>query len=137
MPKLIFKNDSGQVQLHEDGIVHHEFFRRMVGKEFRDILEAGLTQLQNKQATKWLSDDRKNTVMEESDEKWAQGDWFPRAAKSGWKYWAIVNPEKAVGKMQMSRNAKVMEMGGIKVATFSTPDEALSWLRSVDLKKAG
>jgi hypothetical protein len=111
----------------------------MRGEPFREVLTKGLAQLQKARATKWLSDDRKNTVLEEGDETWARTVWFPRAASAGWKFWGIVNPEKAVGQRQMNRHAKAFEMGGITVQTFSTPADALAWLRSVDaeVKKAG
>ncbi len=137
--QIIFQSPSAILRYHPDGIVHHEFLTRMVGAAFRDVLNQGLTQLQKTHATKWLSDDRKNTVLEEADETWARSNWFPRAVAAGWKHWAIVNPQKAVGQLQMNRHAKAFEMGGITVQMFSTPVEALAWLRSVDasVKKAG
>lgn len=137
--QIVFQNESAVLRYHPEGIVHHEFLTRMMGKAFRDVLDRGLAQMKATRATKWLSDDRKNTILDEADENWARGDWFPRAAASGWKYWAIVNPTKAVGQMQMNRHAKAFEMGGITVKMFSTPEEALAWLRSVDapVKKAG
>ena len=136
---VILKNDSAVLKYHSTGIIHHEFLKRMVGKDLREVLNAGLQQMVKTKAIKWLSDDRKNTVLSEDDENWAQKDWFPRAVASGWKYWAIVNPEKAVGQLQMKGNAKSMEMAGVKVAFFSEPEQALAWLLSVDApaRKAG
>lgn len=132
----VFKNESAILRYHSQGIIHHEFLRRMVGADFRDILNKGLEQMQARRATKWLSDDRKNTVLAEDDQNWAQSDWFPRAVKAGWKYWAIVNPEKAVGQLQMKGNARTMEMAGVKVAFFADPQSAMAWLLSVDAQAA-
>jgi len=128
----IFKSESAILKYHSQGIIHHEFLHRMVGQEFKDVLNTGLEQLVTRRATKWLSDDRKNTVLSEEDQRWAETDWFPRAVKAGWKYWAIVNPEKAVGQLQMKGNAKTMEMAGVKVAFFSEPHKAMAWLLSVE-----
>lgn len=137
--QIVFKSESAVLRYHSEGIVHHEFLKRMVGKDFRDVLDKGAQQLVVHRATKWLSDDRKNTVLEEADEKWAQTDWFPRVVAAGWKYWAIVNPEKAVGQLQMNRHAKTFELGGIKVAMFKDPKAAMAWLLTVDApaRKAG
>lgn len=137
---IVFQNDSAVLRYHSDGIVHHEFLTRMIGKDFRDLLLKGYEQMKKSGATKWLSDDRKHSVLDEADMKWGNEVWFPMVKALNWKHWAIVNPEKAVGQMQMRGTAKVMELGGVQVRFFSTPAEALSWLRSVDaapVKKAG
>jgi hypothetical protein len=137
---IVFKNDSAVLKYHSEGIIHHEFLTRMVGKEFRDILLKGLEQMKKSKATKWLSDDRKNTVLDEADMAWAQTEWFPLVSAAGWRFWAIVNPERAVGQMQMKSSAKQFQMmGNVEVRFFSDPVEALAWLRTVkpELKKAG
>jgi hypothetical protein len=138
---VIYKNDSAVLKYHSEGIVHHEFLTRMVGKDFRDLLERGFEQMKKTGAKKWLSDDRKNTVLDEADTKWAQTEWFPKAHATGWKFWAIVNPERAVGQLQMKSSAKQFEMmGGVEVRFFSNPADALAWLKSAkpqELKKAG
>lgn len=138
---VVFKNDSAVLKYHSEGIVHHEFLTRMVGKDFHDLLERGLEHMKKTGAKKWLSDDRKNTVLDEADMKWAQTDWFPRAHATGWKFWAIVNPERAVGQLQMKNSAKQFEMmGGVEVRFFSNPADALAWLKAAkpqDLKKTG
>ena len=140
MARQLFENDVGIVRFHDDGaIVHHEFKGRAAGVGFQEVLSAGLAEMIRTGAQRWLSDDRKHTVLDEPDERWARTVWFPKAAAAGWKYWAIVNPEKAVGQMQTVRHVKFMELGGVKVATFSTVEAALEWLRTIDdtLKKTG
>ncbi|MFZ5440293.1 MAG: hypothetical protein ACOZQL_09810 [Myxococcota bacterium] len=137
--RIILDTDSAILRHHSDGIIHHEFKKRVTGKAFREVLEEGLAQMIRTRATKWLSDDRRHTVLDDEDEKWARAEWFPKVVAAGWKYWAVVNPEKAVGQMQTARHAKFFELGGIKVATFATPEQAFEWLRHIDaqLKKAG
>ncbi|MBM4780060.1 MAG: hypothetical protein GQE15_20340 [Archangiaceae bacterium] len=138
---IVFKNDSAVLKYHSEGIIHHEFLTRMVGKDFHDLLECGLDHMKKTGAKKWLSDDRRNTVLDEADSKWASTEWFPRAHATGWLFWAIVNPERAVGQLQMKATAKQFEMmGGVEVRIFSNPADALAWLKTAkpqDLKKVG
>jgi hypothetical protein len=129
---VIFKNESAILKYHSEGIVHHEFLTRMVGKDFRDILMRGYEQMKKTGATRWLSDDRKHTVLDEADMAWGQTEWFPKVAALGWRYWAIVNPERLVGQMQMKNSAKTFQMmGNVEVRFFAQPGEALAWLKSV------
>ena len=50
---------------------------------------------------------------------------------AGWKYWAIVMPDKIVGKMNMKRFIEDYSEKGLTIDIFSDPDEALAWLESV------
>ncbi len=135
---VIFKNASMILRYHpETGIVHHEMLKRPTSAEFRATLNAGHDALVKNRATKWLSDDRANSVLDDADQTWAQTEWFARMQKAGWAYWAIVNPAKAVGQMQMKRNVATMKMGGVEAAIFATPEEAMAWLQSCGVRKAG
>ena len=76
------------------GIVHHQIHKFIHGQPFRDLLLAGLDTLQKNRAQKWLSDDRFNAVLRPEDVDWSHQFWFPQTVRAGWKYWAIVQPEK-------------------------------------------
>ena len=133
MTQPSYTNDSAVLYFHPvERIVHHELLHRPTGTDFRDLLMAGYEMLRRNRCTKWLSDDRKHTVLSEADEKWAREEWFPLVAKAGFRYWAVVNPEKAVGQMQMKQNVKFMQMGGVTAAFFSTVEEAMAWLKTCD-----
>jgi hypothetical protein len=133
MSQPIYQNSSMVLYFHPvEKIVHHEFLHRPSGTDFRDLLTQGYEHLRKNRATKWLSDDRNHTVLSEDDEKWARTEWFPLMQKAGWLYWAIVNPAKAVGQLQMKRNVQHMRVGGVTVATFGTVDEAMAWLKTCD-----
>lgn len=140
MLQPIYKNDSSVLYYHPvERIVHHEILRRPTGTDFRDLLMHGYEVLKKNKATKWLSDDRHYTTLVDGDEEWARTVWFPLVQKAGWLYWAVVNPEKAVGQLGAKNHAKFMSIGGVTVQTVSTPEEALNWLKTVDraAKKAG
>ena len=112
-------------------IIHHEFLQRITGDELRRVLDAGLAYLIKSQATKWLSDDRKNTVLSEEDDRWVQATWFPQAMKSPWRFWAIVPPQKTAGQMQMKRYVKTTQVGNLTTASFDDPEQAFEWLGSM------
>ena len=114
----------------EKKIVHHQFHRYIYGQEFRNVLETGLKVFKEKGAHKWLSDDRNNSALPTEDTNWAQSNWAPRVIAAGWKYWAIVLPQKVIGQMNMQRFIEDNAGLGLTMQAFTDPDEALKWLES-------
>lgn len=109
-------------------IVHHQIKKFTFGKEFRDFLLTGTELIRKHKATKWLSDDRSNTALAKEDLEWAQTNWTPQTMQAGWKHWAIVQPEKVLGKMAMERVVKEYSLAGINARFFTDVDEAMNWL---------
>ena len=127
--ELILDNEYITVWYHPlKKIVHHEFHKFTYGKTLRDALSAGAAILEDKGAQKWLSDDRKNTGLGKDDMNWTATVWRPRVIKAGWKYWALVLPEKILGQMSMKRIIEEYANTGVTVQMFSDPDEAMRWL---------
>ena len=114
----------------ETKIIHHQFHKYIYGDEFRKGLNAGVEAMKNYGATKWLSDDRNNMALPVEDVEWAKTDWFPRTLKAGWKFWALVQPEKAIGQLNMKQFTETYSKLGVTVNVFSNPDEAMKWLES-------
>ena len=115
----------------EDKIVHHQFHQFMFGQPFRDALMTGADLFEKNGAKKWLSDDRANSALPQEDTDWSNQNWLPRVIKAGWKYWALILPEKAVGQMNMQRFMKQFADFGVTARVFANPDEALVWLKTV------
>jgi hypothetical protein len=111
-------------------IVHHEIRRFTHGSEFREILELGLKEFQKHGAYKWLSDDRKGGPLKPADGEWASTNWGPRVIAAGWKYWAVVMPEKVIAQMNMRRWIDTYAELGVTVQAFTEPDEAMTWLEA-------
>jgi hypothetical protein len=109
-------------------IVHHELKRFVYGQEFRDVLEKGLQTFIAHGAVKWLSDDRGNGPLTPADSEWALTDWAPRVIAAGWKYWAVVMPEKVLGQMNMRRWIATYAEKGVTAQAFTDPREAMTWL---------
>ena len=115
----------------ESRIVRHKWKKFIHGDEFRNVLENGLEIFKKESANKWLSDDRENSALPTEDVDWAKNDWFPRVFGAGWKYWAIVLPEKVVGQMNMQRFIEPYSEVGLTVQVFDDPEEAQKWLESL------
>ncbi len=128
----LLENDYATLVYHpESGIVHHEFRKFIYGDALREILEVGLTAFQQYGASKWLSDDRKNSAVPQADLEWAVEFWVIPMIQSGWKYWAVVLPDKAVGKAAMMRIIENFTQYGLTIEVFDDPADALNWLNSM------
>lgn len=113
----------------DEGIIHHKFLKPIADEAFREVLSTGLKLLIENGATKWLSDDRDNAHLNAEDSAWSLDNWFVKAKNSSWKYWAILLPNKKRGVVNMKRLTEFISVNSeIKVATFSTTEEALQWL---------
>jgi hypothetical protein len=126
----VIESDSAYLWFYpEHGIVHHQFLKPLTGDTFQRVLLAGLRLLNEHHAQKWLSDDRGNPLLSADDSAWSQDYWLPRAREAGWKYWAVVLPDKARGQVVMRRLMSfVGEESGVILDVFPDPDSALQWL---------
>lgn len=125
----IIDNEHLTLWYHSDKkIVHHKIHKFLYGKVLRDGLDKGIELLKKYGAKKWLSDDRDNFGLTKEDTEWTYTDWFPRAVQAGWKYWALVRPEKVIGQMSMKQIIKDCARSGVTVQVFSDPEEAMKWL---------
>ena len=111
------------------GIVHHEFLQPASDDAFRKVLMTGLKLLKEHGAQKWLSDDRKNSILSAESSAWSQDYWLPLAAKAGWRQWAMLPTANPRGQVNLKRLMKyVNETYGIRVEVFSDRDAAWQWL---------
>jgi hypothetical protein len=129
LTQTILDNEFATIWYHEEsGIIHHRFKKFMNGDNLRQFLETGYNTFEKNRATQWLSDDRLNPVITPEDQKWVNEVWFPKTMKAGWKYWAIVMPEKQVAQMNMRQFAADLSKLGLAVEFFPDPDQAMEWL---------
>jgi hypothetical protein len=112
----------------ETKIIHHQIKKYVFGKQLQELLSRGTEELRKNRAQKWLSDDRNNNALTPADADWANHVWFPATVKAGWKYWALVQPQKITGQLNMRKQTNFTAAGGIVVQVFDDPDEALRWL---------
>ncbi len=93
-------------------------------------LSKGAEFFEKEKCSKWLSDDRGNSALPAEDAEWATKVWSPRVVEAGWKYWALIMPDKAIGKMNMKRLVAAYDDSGVKVEIFDDESSALEWLAS-------
>ena len=131
MAKLtILDNEFASMWYHTDtGIVHHQIKKYIFGERLQDLLNKGTEAIAKYQARKWLSDDRKNNALTQQDQEWTRNIWLPKTARVGWKFWALVQPAKVTGQLNMKKTANFVTDSGVLVATFNDPDEAMEWLK--------
>ena len=111
-------------------LVHHAFHQFCSGDDFRNIMIKGAEALEAYNCTKWLSDDRKIGLAPPEDVEWGRHHWTPRVLKAGWKYLAMVLPEKVIGQMFHASLVDEFSKMGVEAQIFSTPDEGMVWLES-------
>jgi len=128
---ILCENDQVTSWYHPDKkIIHHQMHKYTHGQVLRDALMAGAEAMGKYRAQKWLSDDRLNPVLNPDDQQWLIEVWQPIVLKSGWKFWAIVEPENLINKIRMEKMAEIYSKLGVTVQEFSNPDEAMKWLAS-------
>lgn len=115
----------------EQKIIYHVFHKYMYGQEFRRALETGLEVMKKNGGTKWLGDDRANSALPTDDLVWSMEDWFFRAFDAGWRYWALVMPDKIAGQLNMNRILKRNIDLGMNIQVVESAEEGLEWLESV------
>lgn len=109
-------------------IIHHKFHKFTKGDNFRNVLIRGAELFEQYNCKKWLSDDRDVKVVAQDDIEWGNKYWNQRIKKAGWKYWALILPENAIGKLSSKLLIENFTKLGIKVEIFSTPNQGLNWL---------
>jgi hypothetical protein len=129
--QLILENDHVTLWYYPElKIVHHQMFQPPTPEEFRELLNTGAKTLERFRAIKWFSDDRGNTLLKPPEEEWADVVWLPRVLSSGFKFWAIVLPMPAIGKLNMQRIAAHHARHGVVSRIETMPHAAFEWLKA-------
>jgi hypothetical protein len=128
---IVVDNEFATMWYHPDNkIVHHKIKKFIYGEAFYAFLLSGTDLMKKNHAKKWLSDDRDCPVLRKEDMDWGAQNWFPQTIQAGWKWWAIVTPEKALGQMNLKQLVENYSKAGIIAKFFTSMDEAMKWLES-------
>jgi hypothetical protein len=132
MPAIRVRDDEYVTMVYypETKILHHQIHKFFFGQTYRDIFNTGVQVFKKYGACKWLSDDKSVTSFTKEDVEWGYKEWFPRMIESGWKYWALILPEKVIGQVAVKRMAENYTSQGVQTRTFTSIDEAKKWLES-------
>lgn len=133
MPRILQMESEYALLWHDPDLhlIHHQILKPIFGEAFRELLLTGLRVLKETGADRWLSDDRANAILPAEDSDWSDHYWFPRVVKAGWKYWALVLPEKRLAQINMERLTANVAAGGVVVRFFSKPEDARDWLATL------
>ena len=125
----IFDNNSMAIFYYTDKkILVQETLKFATSEERREALGEGLKIIERDRVTKWLTNNKSGSAIPQEDIDWGINEWFPRAIKAGLKYWAVILPEKAVGKLSGKKMVEALIARGITVKTFQTEEDAVNWL---------
>lgn len=129
MSEIIYDSEYITVLYHpETKIVHHTIHKTVPFPILTEATDAGTDALRRYGASKWLSDDRKNTALSQESLEYALSDWGVRTVNAGWKHWALVVPEELAGRMDMVRIVEYCFGLGVRVMVFTDLQEARDWL---------
>jgi hypothetical protein len=112
----------------EKKVVHHQLHKFIAGAPFRELLMSGTDLMKKNGAKKWLSDDRSNSALKQDDLEWSETEWAPTTAKAGWKFWAIVQPDKILAQVALQRLTEKYAKLGVTAKVFGDPAAAMTWL---------
>ncbi len=130
--QIVLDNEWATVRYEPVGkYIYHTFHQPISGDPFRHVLNVGLDFLTANNVQKWLSDDRKNAEFSPEDIAFSVEDWGPRAAKAGWKYWALVVPEDIAARGGMQDIIDTFFDLGVRVAIFTNLEKAENWLEKL------
>lgn len=130
--ETVMENEFAAVWYHpEEKVVHHKVRKWMSADGFKKMLTAGADCLEKHHCQKWLSDERANAVVPPGIAEWGQQVWTPRVLKAGFKWWAILMPDKATGKLSMRGFIDMYRGLGVTVEIFADEQSAMAWLKSM------
>ena len=113
----------------EQKMVYHQLKKYVPSPNMQEMLLKGLEFFKSGKANKWLSDDSKlGGALGQDMKDWNHDIWLPRMVAAGWKYWALVMPASAIGKMNLQRMAGEFAQKGVTFQPFSNPAAAMTWL---------
>ena len=128
----VFESDSMPIHYYPDKkILIQETLKFTTTEERRKALGEGLNIIERDHVTKWLTNNKSGSAIPQEDVDWGINEWFPKATKAGLKYWAVILPEKAVGKLSGKKMVDALVERGVTVKTFETEVDAINWLDSV------
>ena len=104
------------------------------GEEFRSALDAGISVIRQKRASRWLADLRRLGPIRQVDQQWTNEDWFPRAVAAGVRAMALVSPTAAVSRMSVQQIMSRVKEIELVTAYFDDLEEARTWLRGFTAK---
>ena len=113
----------------ETNSILHTINRFLITDEWKDLLMTGHQYLAEHNLIKWISDNRNLPIVHNNLDDWLYSSWLPQMIDTGWKQWALVEPEITEGKLNQQAYQESFSKMGIEVKSFECLDEAKEWIR--------
>jgi hypothetical protein len=113
------------------GAVYHVVKRSIEGDKLRNLMAKAADAFVENKCTKYLSDDREIMAFNPEDLMWALDNWEKQLRASGWKHWALIMPNKVLGRVMAKKLAARYIDLRIDVRTFQDEASALEWLAGI------
>jgi hypothetical protein len=132
MPPIVIRNDEYITMAYytESKILYHQIHKFFFGQTFREIWNLQIDSFLKYKVRKVLADDTSVKAWVKEDQDWAEAHWFPRAVKSGWKYWAIVLPPNVTGSAAIKKLIEKYSAHGIQTKVFTAINDGKNWLNT-------
>ncbi|MBN2040357.1 MAG: hypothetical protein JW864_09965 [Spirochaetes bacterium] len=124
--------DDGKIRIwyyDEFKILYFKFTGLTYGQELIEGMSKGMEVFKENKATKWLSDKGETPTMNKNDLEWNENVFKWEMIKAGWKYWAIVEPDKTSSKMLFDKFIKDYAELNVAVKMFADMESAFNWLK--------
>ncbi|MBN2304621.1 MAG: hypothetical protein JXQ72_09105 [Anaerolineae bacterium] len=129
IPLTIIDNQYATLRYYPDmEMIHHSFHRDVSDDEFYTVVDAGVTFLVEHGVNKWLSDNRYHSALDQTEAEYPITEWVLHARQTGGKFWALVVPPSAIGRMSQIEFTSVYARQGLRAKVFIDPNAAMEWL---------
>lgn len=127
---MYYESDFATVEWNDDVKVAVLTWKKFASNDnFKTPCEKALELATSKKATKWYSDTTDLGVLKEEDTAWFMETIVGGMLKSGINKQALIVPKSVISKMGLQDAGKQAEDIGLETKFFSSPDEALQWLK--------
>ena len=109
--------------------VIHEWYATPTERGFRDGVDAVLSLIEVRDATKLFSDCRALDSFT-ADDEWLREEWVPQLESAGVEYLAIVYPEDSLAKFELDKTARTYTDLSIETMFATDSPEARAWLQA-------
>ena len=116
--------------------VFKTFHGFIYGDELKEVFNFGVDLLKKNKGHSWISDNRKHKPYRAQDREWMQAVFIPNAIEAGWTYWALIEPQSVLGKLNMKGDENLITDFGVVSRKFGDVESAFSWVE-LESRNAG
>lgn len=109
--------------------VRVEWVTAPTSKEYREVLNKGLAFLKENKFIRWIGDVRHLGAVAEEDQQWSNTIWFPEALEAGISRIGIIVSDDIFNQLSVEEIMSRVDNAELSSHYFSSPEEAMSWIK--------